>query len=115
MANLISKTFPALAAIVLSLGLLATSFVPSIAAADEFIDPAAAGHGAARVMDTYKVFDCGLYKTDKYDVTYTIINYTSTYRHTYDSLISSWGSWSPTSGLGAYGTVSYYKCHYDCD
>ena len=100
-----------IATIMLALSVLSAVLAPTSACADE-IDPAAAGHGAARVVDTYKTWTSSLYNVGNYDYTYKIINYVS-YYDTYGPYeVNTYGDWSPTAELGAWGTVHVWQYKY---
>lgn len=111
MSNTAKKLSAAFATLLLAFCVTTAAFAPARANADE-IDLQAAGHGAARVVDTYKTWTSSLYNVGNYDYTYRIIGYTS-YYDTYGPYeISSYGDWSPTAGLGAWGTVHVWQYNY---
>lgn len=99
-----------IATIMLALSISSAALAPTSACADE-IDPAAAGHGAARVEDTYKIFVCELYSTPAYDFTYKIINYVNGYTNLGAKFVDTWYGPSPR-GLGAFGNISLYQYRY---
>ena len=88
-----------IATIMLALSISSAALAPTSACADE-IDPAAAGHGAARVEDTYKIFVCELYSTPAYDFTNLGAKF-----------VDTWYGPSPR-GLGAFGNISLYQYRY---
>ena len=105
------KLTTVIATILLALSVSLAAFAPASASADE-IDPQAAGHGAARVVDTYKTWTSSLYSVGNHDYTYKIIGYTN-YYDTYGPYeVSTYGDWSPTAGLGAWGTVHLWQYTY---
>ena len=97
---------------VLSVSLMALT--PISAQAYE-VSPAADGHGAASVENTYKdwVADGNLYRVLHYDVTYKVINYTTGYTCLGTrTLGTNRFVPSPTAGIGAFGTVTQYQYMY---
>ncbi len=105
------KLTAAITTILLALSVSLAALAPASASADE-IDLQAAGHGAARVVDTYKTWTSSLYSVGNYDYTYKVIGYTN-YYDTYGPYeVNTYGDWSPTAGLGAWGTVHLWQYQY---
>lgn len=113
MSTAAKKLAVAIATLLFAFSVSLAAFAPASAQADE-IDLQAAGHGAARVEDTYKnwVADGNLYSVLHYDVTYKVIGYTSGYTCLGTRIVGSWRSASPTAGLGAFGTTAQYQYLY---
>ena len=94
----------ATACLVLAIAVVMAAGVPVVAEASE-VSPRIKN---AQVLDTYKTFSNTLFVTGKYDKTYRLLTFATSYSLTSTDIISY------TDGYysGYYGFVTTYKCSY---